>query len=371
MQVAQFKIESLQDLNITPDFKPTLILCFSSLNQDDIQPFLTQVKKQFPDVPLVGCSTGGDILDTTINYSALSLTCIRFETTQIDIKRSHFTSSEDSPDQFKTPLTENLLEHMLVFTDLQSVDFNFIGRLQQQLPPHIKVSGGVAAANLLKRNNHTYIIHEASTYKHAAVFIGLYGEDLCVNYGSYAGWDSFGIERVVTKSEGNLLFELNQERAADIYINALTAIGITSPDEFINYPLSVRFSEDERPIIRTVIGYNETNGSIELAGDIPLHSSVKLMKANLDRIITGAKTSAENSINPQCKSPQLAILVSCIGRQAVLQQLITEELDVIKETLGDSCALTGFYSYGEFAPLSKTCKSVLHNQTMTITTISE
>lgn len=371
MKVTQLTIESLQEININLDFKPTLILCFSSLSERQIQPFLIQLKNQFPHVPCIGCSSGGDILETTINYSALSLTFIEFETTQIEIELSHFKVTKEKFTSLENPLNTSLLKHMLVFTDLQSSDFNFINHLQCQLPSHIKVSGGVAAANLLEKNNNTYIIYEDKTYKNAAIYIGLYGDNLSINYGSHAGWDSYGIERVATKSEGNILYELNGESAASIYKRYLDSLGEKLPEATISYPLSVRFSENERPIIRTVIGLNEMDGSIELAGDIPMYSSVKLMKANLDRIISGAKKSAENSIDTHIKTPQLAIVISCIGRQVILEQLVNEELEVIKETLGDTCHLSGFYSYGEFAPLSETCQGVLHNQTMTITTISE
>ncbi len=372
MKVVQLKIESPQELNIINlDFTPTFILCFSSLKEDEVQPFLNKVNARFPNIPLVGCSSGGDILETTINYEALSLTFIQFETTKIDIQYVDLKVSKSEPIIFKDPLTEHLLKHMLVFADLQSGNFNFIGNLQQQLPSHIKISGGIAAANLLEKNNNTYIIYQGETYKNSAVYIGLYGEKLSVNYGSHAGWDSSGIERVVTKSDGNILYELNGESAGNIYKNYLEKLGEKLPEATINYPISLRFSENERPIIRTVIGLNNKEGSIELAGDIPLHSSVKLMKANLDRIISGSKKAAEYSINPRNKMPHLAILVSCIGRQVVLKQLINEELEVIKETLGDTCFLSGFYSYGEFTPLSETCRGVLHNQTMTITTISE
>ena len=189
--------------------------------------------------------------------------------------------------------------------------------------------------------------------------------------GSHAGWDSFGIERMVTKASGNILYELNGEKALDVYKRNLDKLGEKLPESAIKYPVSVRISEHERPIIRTVIAVNETDKSIELAGDIPLLSSVKLMKANPDRIILGAQKSAEHSINQKNKLPQLAILVSCIGRQVILDQLINEELEVVRETFGESCYLSGFYSYGEFAPISKTCQGVLHNQTMTITTIRE
>lgn len=85
MKIKQLKVESIQELNITLTFQPNLILCFSSLDEESIQPFLIQLQNQYPNALLAGCSTGGDVLNTTINYSALSLTFVQFENAQIDV----------------------------------------------------------------------------------------------------------------------------------------------------------------------------------------------------------------------------------------------------------------------------------------------
>ena len=69
--------------------------------------------------------------------------------------------------------------------------------------------------------------------------------------------------------------------------------------------------------------------------------------------------------------PDLAILISCVGRKLVLNQRIEEEVEAVREIFGDHTAITGFYSYGEFSPNEGFKKCELHNQTMTITTLSE
>jgi hypothetical protein len=94
------------------------------------------------------------------------------------------------------------------------------------------------------------------------------------------------------------------------------------------------------------------------------------MKANFDRLIEGACNAAQNSIDTILKKPDLAILISCVGRKLLLNQRIEEEVEEIREVYGDSTALMGFYSYGEISP-SNLMKCELHNQTMTITTFTE
>ncbi len=67
----------------------------------------------------------------------------------------------------------------------------------------------------------------------------------------------------------------------------------------------------------------------------------------------------------------LAVLISCVGRKLILGQRIDEEVEAVRDVLGDATSITGFYSYGEISPLLESATCELHNQTMTITTLSE
>jgi hypothetical protein len=91
------------------------------------------------------------------------------------------------------------------------------------------------------------------------------------------------------------------------------------------------------------------------------------MKANFDRLVEGASEAASKSA---LEGNELAILISCVGRKLILGQRIDEEVESVKEKLGGSTAITGFYSYGELAP-GRALNCLLHNQTMTITTYKE
>ena len=88
----------------------------------------------------------------------------------------------------------------------------------------------------------------------------------------------------------------------------------------------------------------------------------RFMKANSDRLIDGAGGAAKVSCNAAgADSPDLAVLVSCVGRKLVLKQRTEEEVEGVREVLGDRSILTGFYSYGEIAPFVPGAKCDLHN----------
>jgi hypothetical protein len=125
-------------------------------------------------------------------------------------------------------------------------------------------------------------------------------------------------------------------------------------------------------VVRTVLAVNEADQSMTFAGDIPEGVTCRFMKANFDRLIEGAVGAAQNCVTAdRKKQPDLAILISCVGRKLILKQRIEEEVEGVQEIFGNKTPLTGFYSYGEISPFTPNAKCELHNQTMTITTLSE
>ena len=108
------------------------------------------------------------------------------------------------------------------------------------------------------------------------------------------------------------------------------------------------------------------------AGDVPEGSKVNFMMANFDRLIDAAGSAAKSSLTTIAdESPDLAILISCVGRRLVLGGRVDEEVEAVLEVLGPEVPITGFYSYGEISPLKDSMNCQLHNQTMTITCLKE
>jgi hypothetical protein len=122
--------------------------------------------------------------------------------------------------------------------------------------------------------------------------------------------------------------------------------------------------------VRTVLAIDDARQSMTFAGDLPEGSYARLMKANFDRLIDGAQGAAL-AARRAVDSPDLALLISCVGRKLVLQQRIEEEVESVRDVLGPGPVMCGFYSYGEISPLVPAATCELHNQTMTVTIISE
>jgi hypothetical protein len=176
---------------------------------------------------------------------------------------------------------------------------------------------------------------------------------------------------VVTRSVANILYELDDQPALALYKKYLGEHAKDLPASGLLFPLSLRTGAGES-VVRTILGINEAENSLTFAGDMPHGGHARLMKANFDRLIDGAVGAAQTSYEAIGKtSPELALLISCVGRKLVLKQRIEEEVEGVQDILGQETILAGFYSYGEISPFNPSATCELHNQTMTITTLSE
>ncbi|MCH7888744.1 MAG: FIST C-terminal domain-containing protein [Proteobacteria bacterium] len=186
------------------------------------------------------------------------------------------------------------------------------------------------------------------------------------------GWDDFGPERVITRSQGNVLYELDSQPALDLYKKYLGDEAQNLPGSALLFPLQIRPTENaSHEVVRTIVGVEEENHSMIFAGDVPQGYVARLMRGNFENLIEGAARAARMAETKVNGHDKLAILISCIGRKLLLGQRIGEEVEAVSESLGGAVPQIGFYSYGEISPHATTGKCELHKQTMTITVFSE
>ena len=134
----------------------------------------------------------------------------------------------------------------------------------------------------------------------------------------------------------------------------------------------MRVGDSDKSLVRTILSINEADRSMTFAGNLPEGNKVRLMKANFDRIINGSSIAASHSlVVGSSVTPQLAILISCVGRKLILQERTYEEVMAARKVFGEGTTICGFYSYGEISPFNADSNCELHNQTMTVTTFSE
>jgi len=244
-----------------------------------------------------------------------------------------------------------------------------VSGLNENKPAAVSVTGGLAGD--AARFKQTLVGLNETATDGKIVAIGFYGDNIKVGHSSFGGWDEFGKERIVTKSEQNVLFELDNESALDLYKEYLGPYVDELPGSALLFPLSIKIDNEKTNLVRTILSINEDEKSMTFAGNLPVGSKVRLMKANFEKLVNASTNAAKESFSKTIDTPQVAILISCVGRKLVLQERTNEEVEAAKKVFGNNTTITGFYSYGEISPFNPNTKCELHNQTMTITTFLE
>jgi hypothetical protein len=330
------------------------------------------MKRAYPKAHFVGCSTAGEIQQTNVIDDSLVATAVQFEKSSLNVARVQIGQTMNSFQagaELATSLSKENLTHVMVFSDGLKVNGSeLVKGLTENLPRHVAVTGGLAGDGA--RFKQTLVCADDVPEEGWLVAIGFYGSHLKVGYGSMGGWDSFGPERLITRSKNNVLYELEGKSVLALYKQYLGEAAAGLPATALLFPLSLRVPDQPSGLVRTILSVDEKEQSMTFAGDVPEGSYARFMKANFERLIEGANGSARIS-RQNGDSPDLAILISCVGRKLVLKQRIEEEVEAVREVLGNQTVLAGFYSYGEISPFTPNAKCELHNQTMTITTLSE
>jgi hypothetical protein len=134
----------------------------------------------------------------------------------------------------------------------------------------------------------------------------------------------------------------------------------------------VRVGNEQDRVIRAIVGRNEEEQSLILAGNVSERSYARMMRGRIEHLIDGAQVAGASSIRRlDPSSPQFSILVSCTGRRYVLKQRIEEEIEAVSSSLPEGSTITGFYSLGEIGPTALGGPLELHNQTVVVTTFAE
>jgi hypothetical protein len=365
----------ISDNNLKDKAQLVFIFGSSDILHDKIK--YNEVRSFYPQSNLLFCSTAGEILDTGVQDDSIVLTAVYFEKTNIKFSEVKNTVSDESYANGKK-LIEGLpkegLAHVMVFSEGLKVNgSNLVKGIHEALPANVAATGGLVGDGA--RFKQTLVGLNGIPREGKIVAIGFYGKDIKIGYGSLGGWDAFGPERLITRSKENILYELDDKPALRLYKEYLGDLAGGLPLTGLLFPLNLKIQTElgDTEVVRTILSVNEEDQSMTFAGNMPEGSQARLMKANFDRLIDGAggaamigKKKLQNNI------PDLAILISCIGRKLVLKERIEEEVEAVRDIFGKKTAITGFYSYGEISPAEPTePQCSLHNQTMTVTIFME
>lgn len=349
-----------------------LVVCFGASTYLDFSGPFAELSEAFPRAIITGCSTAGEIHGLEVDDETLSVAAVEFETTEV--RSATVPISVEGSRAAGEALAKELLEAeglraVFLLSDGLQVNGTELARgINFASPADVIVTGGLAADG--DRFQSTWVLVDGKPTQGFASAVGLYGDRITVGHGSKGGWDIFGPERIVTRSEGNVLYELDGKPALGLYKEYLGDLAEGLPATGLLFPLALRSPNEEKQLVRTILGTNEEAESLTFAGDMPEGHRAQLMQANFDRLVDGAEGAADFALQRGSEAAQLSIAISCVGRRLVLGERTEDELEATMHVLPEGITQIGFYSYGEMSPYAEgSCD--LHNQTMTLTTIAE
>jgi hypothetical protein len=381
LQTFQYRIKDGWSVKQFPDLdsKQTLILVFAAPEFIDNPGPIQELAKHYPNSKMIGCSSAGEIAGDKISDNSISVAVIKFEKTPIKIVKTEINISTDSYQAgvfIANNLQQNDLRSVFVLSDGLNVNgTELVKGLNTIQKENIIITGGLAGDG--NRFKQTWSIFNGNLIKNSITAVGFYGDHIQIGHGSRGGWDIFGLERLITRSKNNILYELDGKPALALYKEYLGERASGLPATGLLYPLAIRKDEkDSRQLVRTILGVDEKTQSLTFAGDMPIGYLAQLMRANFDRLILAADEAGEIAVKKmfglegEPVKPVLAIAISCVGRRLLLGERTEEETEAVFESLPPGSQQVGFYSYGELSPFT-TGSCDLHNQTMTLTTLCE
>jgi hypothetical protein len=335
---------------------------------------IEELRSRCKGAAIIGCSTSGEIVGDSVVDDSIVATAVHFDHTRLQTASTTITDAKSSyqvGEELARQLKDPALRHVFVLSDGLKVNGSDLARgLASGVSEGVSITGGLSgdSTNFAE----TWVVAGDGAGPQRVAAIGLYGDDLRVGYGSMGGWEPFGPVRTITRAEGNVLYELDGRSALDLYKTYLGDHANQLPSSALLFPIVVTEPDGGQGVVRTVLAVDEQQKSMTFAGDIPQGGTAQLMKTNVDDLVDGATAAAEASLRGLGDArPDLALLVSCVGRKLVMKQRIEEEVEAIRDVFGADTKITGFYSYGELCPFSQGEECRLHNQTMTVTALAE
>jgi len=323
---------------------------------------------------IIGCTTAGEM--SCAGYHRDSAVLAGIASDQIDFTIAYAENLSRNCELAGKQLADRLspsVQYIQLFTDGISGNGCAILRgILSVLGEEVPIAGGTAGDN--GKFHRTWQFAGRKLLTDAAVAIGFSG-DFHLGTGVRSGWSPIGLAKKVTRASGNILYELNDEPALQVYQRFLGKHAEKLPAVGVEYPLGLvgkclDGDSGDYYLLRATMSVDRQEESIRFAGEIPEGAMVHLTCGDSSSILA-ATTEAARLADAEIGDADSAMVFfySCMARKIVLGQRTQEELDRVREVFGRQVPVVGFYTYGEYSRVSCDSPNLLHNETATISAI--
>jgi hypothetical protein len=331
-----------------------------------------KLRDHFPAAKIVASSTAGEITGRESLENAALVIALKLEQTPFKVVYQNISTAKDSHDLgivLARQLAAEDLSYVMIISDGHDVNgSDLLNGIKSQLGETLAMSGGMAGDGNLFSS--TLVGVDGDIKNGHVALIGFYGDALRVCIDVQRGFNYFGPERKVTRSNKNVLYDIDGTNALELYKKYLGEYAAELPSSALLFPVAILNDNDE-PLVRTILSINEADGSMVFAGNMPEGVAIRFMRSNLDQLIQKAE-DASRLVTDCIEEPDLMLVMNCVGRKIILGQRRGEEIEALTKSVSKETVIAGFYTYGEFSSWEKPEKTCdLHNQTVVVTALKE
>lgn len=342
-------------------YRSALIQIFSGILDPNVLRALTQfILEKLTDAVIIGTTTGGEIVNGKMLDERIVISLSLFDRT--DLKSIHLSgdNSESMGREIAASIVGEETKCVIMFSDGLKCNGDAILRgFNSAGCNDIVVAGGMSGDNYHFKN--TYCIHGEQIFENGVVAVAFSNPDLEVFHTYNLSWNPIGKKMFVTKSDGNIVYEIDHKPIEDIYAKYLGKDVVEKmPASTIEFPLIMQGGNIS--IARSMIAIPEDHNGVIYAGEIPEGSEVRFGVGSPNMLGESSKKSyflaRENPIEG-------LFVYSCVARKTFLGKELENEF----YPLAKIAPLSGFFTYGEFYHGSDGNK--LLNVTTTVLGLSE
>jgi hypothetical protein len=350
--------------------KPDFVFMFGSIGYDQ-RSLVRAVRESTGGAPLSGCSAEGTINGDQIDESGFSVVVTAISSDELHWTNGLATGLEDDPRAVGKQVAQELLPHLssdtiglFVFPDGFTENFDhFIAGLEENLPSErfLPMWGG-GAANNFNQEEPTYQYCDDEVIFGGVSYALLSGEAQTAWANSHS-LIPIGGERIVTRSQGNIIYEIDGKPAAEVLKEYLPEHALVADRDWLRYAISLAllfrapsYMKDEDYVVRGVPQLSLTDGSITVQTEVEEGTSVWFSSRDKERITTGFDRMAQQ-IEEQLggEQPKLVFQFECVTRGHVMfrEQEKLQLLKRFRQSVGQDVPWVGFYTVGEIGPVEE------------------
>ena len=364
------EIKQALEKSTADGFQPTLVV-FLVANDNERNGVTELLSKK--GIQIFGTSTGDNFTDGEIESQSIVLLLLDIDPAyfQLAIKGTDEGTIKEIAEKIgRSALQKFKNPAFLVISGGLAVDGDeIIAGIESACGKGTTIIGGLAADSL--KMERTYVFTNDKFFDYGLLTLIFDEEKISLSGMAVGGWKPMGMDRIITKSAGNVVYTIDNKPALD-FVSRYAGLKDLDTNNALNFLISSNFQlqlkrEDKHPVMRTPMQANPEDRSIVFAGSLPQGSKVKLCLLPGFEVIEAALNEFNNYKKEQ-PEPDAIILFSCAGRQITLGPYVSEEIDEIKNIW--NAPFAGFFCYGEIGKVDSG-QHEFHNMTCSLATLTE